>query len=125
MTLSCRKTAVRESAAQWNLDALVSMDSGEPIPCFFSVVPTWCTFQTVSSGKGERLLAVVSGILGPPSTDPQVVKGGSCDGGEDESSEFAYAGAMISVTWDFLREEREPFIRKVLLVFAPAGTASP
>jgi hypothetical protein len=32
--LTCRKEAVRESAAQWDLDALVETPGGDLLPCF-------------------------------------------------------------------------------------------
>ena len=120
MSLKCRKVSVRSSSAQWNLDALVSTDRGDSIPCFFSVVPTWCTFQTVSSEEGENLVRAVSDSLGPPSSEPQVVKGGACDGGEEEEGNgFAFTGAMISVTWEFPKEDREAFIGKVKGLLGP------
>lgn len=120
MSLKCKKASVRSSAAQWNLDVLVSTDTEVSIPCFFSVVPTWCTFQTVSSEEGENILGAVSGSLGPPSSAPQVVKGGACDGGEEDEGEgIAFTGAMISATWEFPREERGAFIGKVKRLLGP------
>ncbi|MBI5577439.1 MAG: hypothetical protein HY896_13895 [Deltaproteobacteria bacterium] len=112
MTLPCRKASVRSSAAQWNVDALVRAGSGDLLPCFFSVLPTGCTFQTVSSEEGEKLLDSVRTALGPTASVPQVVKGGAC-GGEDEDGEFPFVGAMLSVTWDFPREARDSFVVKV------------
>ncbi len=112
MPLDCRKASVRSSAAQWNLDALVATGDGNLLPCFFSVVPTYGTFQTVSGEAGERLIGSLAAELGPPSSPPQVVKGGSC-GGEEEDAEFAFAGAMISVTWEYPREERTAFLARV------------
>ena len=52
LSLKCQKASVRSFAAQWNLGVLVSTETEDSIPCFFSVVPTWCTFQTVSSEEG-------------------------------------------------------------------------
>ncbi len=118
MPLDCRKASVRSSAAQWNLDALVAVEGGDLLPCFFSVVPAYGTFQTVSGEAGEKLIRSLAGALGPPSSDPQVVKGGSC-GGEEEDAEFAFTGAMISVTWEFPREERAAFLARVKAVLAP------
>jgi len=103
---------VRSSAAQWNLDALLSFDGTDRIPCFFSVVPTWCTFQTVSGGEGEGLIREISKVLGEVSSDPQMVKGGAC-GGEEEDAEIPFAGAMLSVTWEFPKEERGIFIERI------------
>ncbi|MGE5246744.1 MAG: hypothetical protein ACM3L8_00220 [Verrucomicrobiota bacterium] len=106
MTLSCAKTSVRESAAQWNLDALVHTSGGDLLPCFVSVVSTYCTVQAANSEEGEAILGRVAEELGsPPSTEPQVVKGGSCDGG-DEDEEFPFSGSMISATWDFPKERK-------------------
>ncbi|MBP2674553.1 MAG: hypothetical protein H6Q84_1393 [Deltaproteobacteria bacterium] len=101
MTLACRKTSVRESAAQWNLDALVETPGGDLLPCFVSVISTYCTVQSANTGEGEEILSAVGKALGmPPSTPPQVVKGGSCDGG-DGDEEFPFSGSMVSATWDF------------------------
>ncbi len=116
VTICCHKTSLRSSAAQWNLDALVSFDGIERIPCHFSVVPTWCTFQTVSSGEGEELVREVTKVFGPPASLPQVVKGGSC-GGEEEDAEIPFAGAMLSVTWEFPREERGEFLDRIQTLF--------
>lgn len=120
MKLPCRKSSVRSSAAQWNLEAMIPAGGDELIPCFFSVLPTGCTFQTVSSEPGENLLEMVRGALGPPASDPQVVKGGAC-GGEEEESDFPFTGAMLSVTWEFPRESRDAFIAKVKDLIGPCG----
>lgn len=111
---SCRKASLSSSAAQWNLDALVATPENDLLPCFFSVLPTGCAFQTVSSEAGEALCREAARALGPPATPPQVVKGGSC-GGEEEESEFAFVGAMLSVTWEFPRDSRDDFIKKIKL----------
>lgn len=111
MPLDCRKASVRSSAAQWNLDALVA-SNGDLLPCFFSVVPTYGTFQTVSGEAGEKLIRSLAAELGPPSSTPQVVKGGSC-GGEEDDAEFAFTGAMVSVTWEFPREDRPAFLARL------------
>ena len=118
MPFTCRKASVRSSSAQWNLDALLAVDGGDLLPCFFSVVPAWCTFQTVSTAEGEALIRDFSAVLGPPSSAPQVVKGGSC-GGEEEDAEYAFAGAMISVTWEFPKEKRDGFLAKVKGMLSP------
>ncbi len=123
MPLDCRKASVRSSAAQWNLDALVRTGGGDLLPCFFSVVPTYGTFQTVSGEAGERLIGTLTAALGPPSSAPQVVKGGSC-GGEEEDAEFAFAGAMVSVTWEFPREERPAFLSRVMAALGPCEALS-
>lgn len=62
-----------------------------------------------SGEEGERLLSRVVAALGPPAGAPQVVKGGSC-GGEEEDGEFPFVGAMVSVSWEFPREGREEFL---------------
>lgn len=111
-SIRCHMASVRSSAAQWNLDALVSFNGTDRIPCFLSVVPTWCTFQTVSSGEGEELIREISKLLGEPSSPPQSVKGGSC-GGEEEDAEIPFVGAMLSVTWEFPREGREGFLEQI------------
>lgn len=118
MPLDCRKASVRSSAAQWNVDALVGAEGGDLLPCFFSVVPSYGTFQTVSGEAGEKLIRLLSSELGPPSSSPQVVKGGSC-GGEEEDAEFAFTGAMISVTWEFPRDQRPAFLARVKAVLGP------
>ena len=124
MTLSCKKTSVRESAAQWNLDALVETPGGDLLPCFVSVVSTYCTVQASNSGDGEALLESVSGALGtPPSSPPQVVKGGSC-GGEEEDGEFPFTGSMVSATWDFPRERKEEILAAFRGLFGLAERAS-
>ncbi|MEW6721569.1 MAG: hypothetical protein AB1346_14075 [Thermodesulfobacteriota bacterium] len=99
--LACRKSSLRESAAQWNLDALVETAGGDLMPCFVSVISTYCTVQAPNTGEGESLLEAVGRALGmPPATPPQAVKGGSCDGA-DEDEEFPFSGSMVSATWDF------------------------
>jgi hypothetical protein len=106
MTLKCRKSAVSESAIQWNLDALVETPGGDLLPCFVSVISTYCTVQAANTGYGEAILGTVSETLGaPPSTPPQAVKGGSCDAG-DGDEEFPFAGSMVSATWNFPRERK-------------------
>ncbi len=117
MTIRCRKAEARSSAAQWNLDAL--LDAGDGLtPAFFSVVPTWCTFQTTSGDEGEKLIALLSEALGPPDGPPQTVKGGAC-GGEEEESEFPFVGAMMSVTWSFPRDRRDDFLEKIKRALGP------
>ena len=107
MTLPCKKTSVRESAAQWNLDVLVETPAGDLLPCFVSVISNYCTVQASNTKDGVALLETVSGALGvPPASPPQVVKGGSC-GGEEEDSDFPFTGSMVSATWDFPRERKE------------------
>ena len=119
MPLDCRKASVRCSAAQWNLDALVR-SNGDLLPCFFSVVPTYGTFQTVSGQAGEKLIRSLAAELGPPTSAPQVVKGGSC-GGEEEDAEFAFTGAMVSVTWQFPKADRPAFIARVKALLGDCG----
>jgi hypothetical protein len=124
VTLPCAKTSVRESAAQWNLDALVETPGGDLLPCFVSVVSTYCTVQAANSAEGETILARVSEALGaPPSTAPQVVKGGSCDGG-DEDEEFPFSGSMVSATWDFARERKGEVLEVFRGLFGLAPQAS-
>ena len=124
MTFSCRKTSVRESAAQWNLDALVETPGGDLLPCFVYVVSTYCIVQASNTGEAEALLDGVSGALGsPPSSPPQVVKGGSC-GGEEEDGEFPFTGSMVSATWEFPRERREALIATFHGLFGIAGGIS-
>ena len=104
--LTCRKTEVRESAAQWNLDALVGTPGGDMLPCFVGVVSSYCTVQAPNTKDGEAIFGDVARALGaPPSSPPQVVKGGSC-GGEEEDAEFPFTGSMISATWEFPKERR-------------------
>ena len=104
--LTCRKTEVRESAAQWNLDALVGSPGGDLFPCFVAVVSSYCTVQAPNTKDGEAIFGDVVGALGaPPSSLPQVVKGGSC-GGEEEDGEFPFTGSMISATWEFPKGRR-------------------
>ena len=104
--LTCRKTEVRESAAQWHLDALVGTPGGDMFPCFVAVVSSYCTVQAPNTKDGEAIFGDVARALGaPPSSPPQVVKGGSC-GGEEEDGEFPFTGSMISATWEFPKERR-------------------
>jgi len=104
--LTCRKSDVRESAAQWNLDALVETPGGDMLPCFVAVVSSYCTVQAPNTRDGEAIFEDVTGALGaPPSSLPQVVKGGSC-GGEEEDGEFPFTGSMISATWEFPKGRR-------------------
>ena len=105
--LTCRKSDVRESAAQWNLDALVETPGGDMLPCFVAVVSSYCTVQAPNTRDGEAIFGDVTGALGaPPSSLPQVVKGGSC-GGEEEDGEFPFTGSMISATWEFPKGRRD------------------
>jgi hypothetical protein len=105
--LTCRKTEVRKSAAQWNLDALVETPGGDMLPCFVAVVSLYCTVQAPNTKDGEAIFGDVAGALGaPPSSPPQVVKGGSC-GGEEEDAEFPFTGSMISATWEFPKDRRD------------------
>jgi len=104
--LTCRKTEVRESAAQWNLDALVRTPGGDLFPCFVAVVSSYCTVQAPNTKDGEAIFGDVAGVLGaPPSSPPQAVKGGSC-GREEEEAEFPFTGSMISATWEFPKGRR-------------------
>ena len=105
--LTCRKTEVRESAAQWNLDALVETPGDDLFPCFVAVVSSYCTVQAPNTKDGEAIFGDVAGALGaPPSSLPQAVKGGSC-GGEEEDGEFPFTGSMISATWEFPKGRRD------------------
>src|SRR5512142_2659170 len=106
MPFSCRKASVRVSPAQWNLEALVATPGKDLIPCFFSALSTYGTFQAPAGDEGEKLLAELCAAIGPSSTEPQVVKGGAC-GGEEEDAEFAFVGAMLSTTWEFPRGGRD------------------
>ena len=122
--LTCRKTEVRESAAQWNLDALVGTPGGDLFPCFVAVLTSYCTVQAPNTGDGESVFGEVSGALGaPPSTPPQAVKGGSC-GGEEEDGEFAFTGSMISATWEFPKERRDAVLASIHGLFALTGGPS-
>src|SRR3990172_4354222 len=82
MNWTCRKASLKESAAQWNLDALVETPGGDLLPCFVSVTSSYCTVQAPNTSDGEGLLGQVSGALhSPPSSPPQAVKGGAGGGG--------------------------------------------
>ena len=116
-----RKTSLKESAAQWNLDALVEVSGGDLLPCFVSVTSSYCTVQAPNSAGGEALLAQVGAALhSPPSSPPQAVKGGSC-GGEEEDGEFAFTGSMLSATWDFPKERKEEVLGALRGLFSLAG----
>jgi len=122
--LTCRKEAVRESAAQWNLDALVETPGGDLLPCFIAVVSSYCTVQAPNTKDGEAIFGDVAGALGAPSSSPpQVVKGGSC-GGEEEDGEFPFTGSMISATWEFPNGRRGAVIDSFRELFGLAGGAS-
>ena len=123
MPFSCRKVLVRRSAAQWNLEALVSSPGKDLIPCFFSALSTYGTFQAPAVEEGEKLLSELCAAIGPSTTEPQVVKGGAC-GGEEEDSEFAFVGAMLSATWEFPGEGREAFIGGVTRFLGPCEESS-
>ncbi len=115
--LICRKSEVRESAAQWNLDALVETPGGDMLPCFVAVVSSYCTVQAPNVKDGEAIFGDVTGSLGaPPSSLPQVVKGGSC-GGEEEDGEFPFTGSMISATWEFPKERRGAVLASIRGLF--------
>lgn len=113
MTFTCKKASVKASAAQWSVDFLAEIAGDDLIPCSFAILPTGGTFLVPSSRAGERLIAEAASELGRPSSMPQMVKGGSC-GGEEEDGEFPFTGSMLSVTWEFPKESREEFLRKVI-----------
>jgi hypothetical protein len=115
--LTCPKTQVRESAAQWNLDALLETPGGDTLPCFVAVLTSYCTVQVPNTKDGEAIFGDVARVLGaPPSTPPQAVKGGSC-GGEEEDEEFAFTGSMISTTWEFPKERRGAVLASIRGLF--------
>lgn len=120
MSFSCRKASVRRSAAQWNLEALVSSPGRDLIPCFFSALSTYGTFQAPANDDGHKLFAGICQAIGPASTEPQVVKGGAC-GGEEEDSDFPFTGAMLSATWEFPSDRRAEFIEGVIRFLGPCG----
>ncbi len=121
--LTCRKTSVRESAAQWNLDALVETPGGDMLPCFVAVVSSYCTVQAPNTKDGEAILGDVAEALGaPPSSLPQAVKGGAC-GGEEEDGEFPFTGSMISATWEFGKVRRDAVVASIRGLFGPADGA--
>lgn len=122
MSWTCRKASLKESAAQWNLDALVETPGGDLLPCFVSVTSSYCTVQAPNTADGEGFLGQVSEALhSPPSSPPQAVKGGSC-GGEEEDGEFAFTGSMLSATWDFPRERKGEILSAFRGLFSLAGT---
>ena len=122
--LTCRKTEVRESAAQWHLDALVGTPGGDVLPCFVAVVSSYCTVQAPNTKDGEAIFGDVAGALGaPPSSLPQAVKGGSC-GGEEEDGEFPFTGSMISATWEFPKERRDAVLASFRRLFGLADGPS-
>jgi hypothetical protein len=123
MIWTCRKTSIKESAAQWSLDALVETPGGDLLPCFVSVTSSYCTVQAPNTTDGEGLLGQVSEALdSPPSSPPQAVKGGSC-GGEEEDGEFAFTGSMLSATWDFPRERKGEILSAFRGLFSLPGGA--
>jgi hypothetical protein len=122
--LICRKTEVRESAAQWHLDALVGTPGGDLFPCFVAVVSSYCTVQAPNTKDGEAIFGDVARALGaPPSSPPQAVKGGSC-GGEEEDGEFPFTGSMISATWEFPKERRDAVLASFRGLFSLADGPS-
>ncbi|MBE0604680.1 MAG: hypothetical protein IH610_00150 [Deltaproteobacteria bacterium] len=122
--LISRKTQLRESSAQWNLDALVETPRGGTLPCFVAVLTSYCTVQAPNTEDGEAILGDVTGALGaPPSSPPQMGKGGSC-GGEDEDGEFAFTGSMVSATWEFPKERRDAVLASIRGLFALADGPS-
>jgi hypothetical protein len=122
--LTSRKTDVRESAAQWNLDALVETPGGDMLPCFVAVVSSYCTVQAPNTKDGEAIFGDVAEALGaPPSSLPQAVKGGSC-GGEEEDGEFPFTGSMISATWEFPKARRDSVLASLRVLFGLSDGAS-
>lgn len=122
--LTCRKTEVRKSAAQWNLDALVETPGGDTLPCFVAVISSYCTVQAPNTRDGEAILGNVAEVLGgPPSSPPQMVKGGSC-GGEEEEGEFPFTGSMISATWEFPKERKGAVLASFRGLFGLADEVS-
>ena len=123
MNWPCRKTSLKESAAQWSLDALVETPGGDLLPCFVSVTSSYCTVQAPNTNDGEALLGRVAVALdSPPSSPPQAVKGGSCGGEED--GEFAFTGSMVSATWDFPKGRKGEVLSAFRRLFSlPAGAA--
>ena len=122
--LTCRKAEVRESAAQWNLDALVETPGGDLLPCFVAVLLSYCTVQASNTKDGEAIFGDVAGALGaPPSSPPHTVKGGSC-GGEEEDAEFPFTGSMISTTWEFPKERRDAVLASFRGLFGLTGGPS-
>ena len=123
MSWTCRKTSLKESAAQWSLDALVETPGGDLLPCFVSVTSSYCTVQAPNTADGEGLLGQVSEALhSPPSSPPQAVKGGSCGGEED--GEFAFTGSMLSATWNFPRERKGEILSSFRALFSLAEAAA-
>lgn len=118
MRYTCRKISVRSSAAQWSADVLMADDGGDLLPCSFAVLPSGGTFLVPSSDAGERLLAEAATALGPTASEPQMVKGGSC-GGEEEDGDFPFVGSMLSVTWEFPKDMRDGFINNVKRLIGP------
>jgi hypothetical protein len=115
---------VRESAAQWNVDALIETPGGDLLPCFVSVISNYCTVQAANTRDSEALLSSVAEAMGePPSSPPQVVKGGSC-GGEEEDGEFPFTGSMVSATWDFPKERKGAVLAAFRSLFGIAEGAS-
>ena len=80
--LTCRKTQVRESAAQWNLDALVGTPGGDLLPCFVAVVSSYCTVQAPNTKDGEAIFgddgrgAGRSPVLSPADGQGRLVRRG-------------------------------------------------
>jgi hypothetical protein len=122
--IACRKTQLRESAAQWNLDALVETPGGDILPCFVAVLSLYCTVLAPNTDGGAAIFGDVAGALGsPPSSPPQMGKGGSC-GGEEEDEEFAFTGSMLSATWDFPKERRGAVLASLRGLFGMADGSS-
>ena len=69
--LTCRKTQMRESAAQWNLDALVETPGGDILPCFVAVLSSYCTILAPNTEGGEAIFGDVAGTLGSPRPLPR------------------------------------------------------
>ena len=60
--LTCRKSEVRESAAQWNLDALVGTPEGDIFPCFVAVLASYCTVLAPNTEDGAAIFGEVAGL---------------------------------------------------------------
>ena len=111
--LTCR-TQVRESAAQWNLDALVGIAGRRRSPLLRRRRLDVFHRPAPNTGTARRSSGTWPGRGAPPSS-PRRCK--AARGGEDEDGEFAFTGSMLSATWEFPKERRGAVLASIRGLF--------
>lgn len=119
MAIRCLKRRERKSLVQWDLDAKVCVDGGNPFPCYFSITPGYLTLLAPTTNDGEKMASELEEAFGAPDGPPDYAKGGPCDGDDPDENEFAFSGSMLSVSWTFARENRVDMIHTVRVTLGP------